>query len=69
MGKAFTGIEHEPDSGLEIEEGDRPVFEFFSDDAFCFESKTIRVEADGLFQVIDADCMKVIRGFMGSPPA
>jgi hypothetical protein len=52
---ARAGPECQPQSGLQIEEGDGSVLALLSDDSLGFQAEAIPIEADGALQVVDAE--------------
>lgn len=42
-------------AGLKIEESDRTVLELGTDDALCAEAKTVAVEGNGAFEIVDSE--------------
>ena len=55
VSQARAGPECQPQSGLQLEEGDGPVLELLSDDSLGFQAEAIPIEADGALQVVDAE--------------
>jgi hypothetical protein len=53
--QARAGPECQPQSGLQLEEGDGSVLELLSDDSLGFQAEAIPIEADGALQVVDAE--------------
>src|SRR5262245_32178989 len=56
VGQAPARPERELQTGLEIEERDRPVFELRADDAFGLEAEPVAIELDRSLEVVDAEC-------------
>jgi hypothetical protein len=51
----------------QVEERDRAVLEFLADDAFGFPAQAVAIEADGLFEVADAERDQGYPRFYGAP--
>jgi hypothetical protein len=51
----------------QVEERDRTVLEFLADDAFGFPAQAVAIEADGLFEVADAERDQGYPRFYGAP--
>src|SRR5690606_14065352 len=52
---AFPGPEREAEAGLQVEEGDGPVFELLADDPFRGKTQPVAIEADGRLEIVDAE--------------
>jgi hypothetical protein len=53
--QARAGPESQPQSGLQVEEGDGSVLELVSDDSLRFQAESIPIETHGALQVVDAE--------------